>query len=481
MTAASLWTAEQVARATGGMLEGDKNWTATGVSIDSRTLIAGDLFVALEGPHNDGHDHVIQAFDQGAAAALTLRPISGISAALPRVKVRDTLAALAALGVAARDRSSAWRIAVTGSVGKTGTKEMLKSALADQAPTHASAASHNNLWGVPLTLSRMPQDTVFGIFEIGMNHAGEIIPLTRSVAPHIAIITNVQPVHLEFFDSVDAIADAKAEIFDGLVPPAIAVINGDIVQSDRLKGAARNAGAQDVILFGEGSGLEARLDRIDMEQDGSRVTADICGTMLVYRINLAGRHWAINSLAVLAAVHAVGADLERAANNLGHLSAMRGRGATQSVPLPEGSITVIDESYNANPASMAAAIRTLGTRRVPAGGRRIAVLGDMLELGEDAPGLHSALLDDLDAAAIDLVFLSGPQMKNLWNRLDMSRRGRYAEKSSGLQSALLDEVCSGDAVMIKGSLGSHMAPLVQSLLDLGGIDGENIRHAGGGD
>ncbi|TDI63815.1 MAG: UDP-N-acetylmuramoylalanyl-D-glutamyl-2,6-diaminopimelate--D-alanyl-D-alanine ligase [Alphaproteobacteria bacterium] len=481
MTAASLWTAEEVARATGGMLEGDKNWTAAGVSIDSRTLIAGDLFVALEGPHNDGHDYVIQAFDQGAAAALTLRSIPGISAALPRVEVRDTLAALTALGVEARDRSSAWRIAVTGSVGKTGTKEMLKSALGDQAPTHASAASHNNLWGVPLTLSRMPQDTAFGIFEIGMNHAGEIIPLTRSVAPHIAIITTVQPVHLEFFDSVDAIADAKAEIFDGLVPPAIAVINGDIVQSDRLKSAARNAGAQDVILFGEGRGLEARLDRIDIEQDGSRVTADICGTALVYRINWAGRHWAINSLAVLAAVHAVGADLERAADNLGHLSAMRGRGAVQSVTLPKGSITVIDESYNANPASMAAAIRTLGTCRVPAGGRRIAVLGDMLELGEDAPGLHSALLDDLDAAAIDLVFLSGPQMKNLWHRLDVSRRGRYAEESSGLQSALLDEVCPGDTVMIKGSLGSRMAPLVQSLLDLAGIDGENTKHAGGGD
>jgi UDP-N-acetylmuramoyl-tripeptide--D-alanyl-D-alanine ligase len=353
-------------------------------------------------------------------------------------------------------------IAVTGSAGKTGTKEALKLALAPSGSVHASAKSFNNHWGVPLSLANMPKEIRFGVFEIGMNHAGEIAALTRLVRPHIAIVTTVAPVHLGFFRSMDEIADAKAEIFRGLEPDGTAIINCDSPYFERLKRHALGHGAK-IVGFGETQGAEARLIGVELGPDGSDITADILGQTISYRLGAPGRHLAQNSLAVLAAVKISGADLARAASALTALHAQPGRGARTLIAAEGGRLAIIDESYNANPASMRAALATLGLTPRAEFSRRVAVLGDMLELGPEGAKLHQDLAEFIDGAGVDVVFACGELMGGLFEALPASRRGAYAKTAEELGPKLVEAVQPGDAIMVKGSLGSRMAPLVEAL------------------
>ncbi len=455
----ALWTVKQVAAATGGAAAGDG--AINGVSIDTRTLQPGDLFVALKDAR-DGHDFVGDAIARGAVAALVSRDVAGV-APDKLIKVRDVQAALEALGRARRAEVSARVAAVTGSVGKTSTKEALRHLLELQGRTHASAASYNNLWGVPLSLARMPRDTQYGIFEIGMNHAGEITPLTAQARPHVAIVTMVAAVHLEHFDSVAGIADAKGEIFSGLEPGGVAIINGDIEWTGRLKDHAVKAKPSRIVTFGRAQGCDVRLTDLKLGEEGSDVGVTLFGKPLRYRVGAAGEHWALNSLGVLAVIASLGADAERAAADMASLSALAGRGARQRITTAKGAFDLIDESYNANPLSMAVSIATLGRAKPAPGGRRIAVLGDMLELGPTAGELHGALAKPLSEHGIDLVFASGPLMNHLWSAIAERQRGGYASVSSEIAKAVADTVRAGDIVMVKGSNGSKMRLVVEAL------------------
>jgi UDP-N-acetylmuramoyl-tripeptide--D-alanyl-D-alanine ligase len=467
MTARVLWTVEAMAAAIGAEREGALPQSVPGISIDSRTLAPGDAFFAIQGDHRDGHDFVAAALAAKAGLAVVAADRrSELPQDVPLLVVPDVLAALRALAAAARARLQGKVIGVTGSVGKTGTKEALRLALSQDGETHASAASYNNHWGVPLSLARCPASARYAVLEMGMNHAGEIEPLSRLARPHVAIITTVAPVHLEFFGSLAKIADAKAEIFLGLEAGGAAVINRDNSQFARLKRRAKEAGVARIVSFGEHEQADARLIKCALHPGCSAVQADILGTELTYKIGAPGRHLVHNSLAVLAAAVLVGADLALAALALADFKPASGRGAAFEIDLPGGPATVIDESYNANPASMAAALALLGQRPVGARGRRIAVLGDMLELGPRGRALHRGLLAPVDANAIDLVFCCGPLMRALWRALPASRRGGYAEDSAALEPQVLSAVGAGDVVMVKGSLGSRMAPVVKALQKL---------------
>jgi UDP-N-acetylmuramoyl-tripeptide--D-alanyl-D-alanine ligase len=467
MTARVLWTVEAMAAAIGAEREGALPQSVPGISIDSRTLAPGDAFFAIQGDHRDGHDFVAAALASKAGLAVAAADRrSELPQDVPLLVVPDVLAALRALAAAARARLQGKVIGVTGSVGKTGTKEALRLALSQDGETHASAASYNNHWGVPLSLARCPASARYAVLEMGMNHAGEIKPLSRLARPHVAIITTVAPVHLEFFGSLAKIADAKAEIFLGLEAGGAAVINRDNSQFARLKRRAKEAGVARIVSFGEHEQADARLIKCALHPGCSAVQADILGTELTYKIGAPGRHLVHNSLAVLAAAVLVGADLALAALALADFKPASGRGAAFEIDLPGGPATVIDESYNANPASMAAALALLGQRPVGARGRRIAVLGDMLELGPRGRALHRGLLAPVDANAIDLVFCCGPLMRALWRALPASRRGGYAEDSAALEPQVLSAVGAGDVVMVKGSLGSRMAPVVKALQKL---------------
>ena len=467
MTARVLWTVEAMAAAIGAEREGALPQSVPGISIDSRTLAAGEAFFAIQGDHRDGHDFVAAALAAKAGLAVVAADRrSELPQDVPLLVVPDVLAALRALAAAARARLQGKVIGVTGSVGKTGTKEALRLALSQDGETHASAASYNNHWGVPLSLARCPASARYAVLEMGMNHAGEIEPLSRLARPHVAIITTVAPVHLEFFGSLAKIADAKAEIFLGLEAGGAAVINRDNSQFARLKRRAKEAGVARIVSFGEHEQADARLIKCALHPGCSAVQADILGTELTYKIGAPGRHLVHNSLAVLAAAVLVGADLALAALALADFKPASGRGAAFEIDLPGGPATVIDESYNANPASMAAALALLGQRPVGARGRRIAVLGDMLELGPRGRALHRGLLAPVDANAIDLVFCCGPLMRALWRALPASRRGGYAEDLAALEPQVLSAVGAGDVVMVKGSLGSRMAPVVKALQKL---------------
>lgn len=470
-----LWTRAEVLAATGGKAEG-ADWVANGVSIDSRTIEKGDLFVAIKGENSDGHAYVNTAFGNGAAAAVVSDVTPAMRAAGPLVVVPDALEALNALGRAARRRASAKVVAVTGSVGKTGTKEALRMILSEQGATHASAASYNNLWGVPLSLARMPADTRFGIFEIGMNHSGEITPLSKLVEPFVALITTVEAVHMAYFDSVEEIADAKAEIFDGLQKGGVAILNRDNPHYTRLEARAKAAGAGRIISFGEHPDADAHLEKLVLKETCSCVSATICGRPVTYKLGVPGRHIVMNSLAMLACIDALDADLALAALALAQLQAPRGRGERHLVEAPGRPFTVIDESYNANPASMRASIEALGQAEPEARARRIAVLGDMLELGPEAAALHREVAVPLARADIDLVFACGPLMRGLYDALPVDRQGAYAETSDALIGKLLEAIQSGDVVMVKGSNGSRMRPVVDALLALGEDDSESIRR-----
>ncbi|MCW5683923.1 MAG: UDP-N-acetylmuramoylalanyl-D-glutamyl-2,6-diaminopimelate--D-alanyl-D-alanine ligase [Pseudolabrys sp.] len=459
----ALWTIEAMAMAMNATRQGALPASISGISIDTRTAQPGDAFFAIVGDSRDGHDFVPTALKAGAIAVIAGDKRDRFPADAPLLIVDDVLDALRALGRAARARSKAKIVAVTGSVGKTGTKEALRLALAADGETHASAASYNNHWGVPLTLARFPETAAYGVFEIGMNHAGEITPLVQMVRPHVAIITTVAPVHLEYFGSVEAIADAKAEIFLGLEPGGVAVLNGDNPQYARLADAAKRAKVSRIVTFGENEAADARAQKICLRPECSTVRATILGEEITYKLGAPGRHVVMNSLAVLTAVSLLEADLARAAMALAQLAPPTGRGARQTLTVPGGIALLIDESYNANPASMGAAIALLGQAPVGPRGRRIAVLGDMLELGPQGPALHAALAGPLAAAGIDLVFCAGPLMRSLFDALPSGSRGGYAGTAAALESSVLGSVAAGDAIMVKGSLGSKMGPIVKAL------------------
>ena len=436
----------------------------TGISIDTRSLERGDLFFAITGDNSNGHDYVEAAFQAGAAAAVIDEAhVDRLRGAGSLYVVPNVLESLVALGRAARARTEARVIAVTGSVGKTSTKEALRQALAPSGAVHASVASYNNHWGVPLTLARMPRSTAFAVAEIGMNHAGEITPLTALVRPHVAIVTTVGPVHLEFFDSVEAIADAKAEIFSGLEPGGTAIINRDSPYFERLAAAARQSPAGRVLSFGAHEEADARIIGFSPVSGHSVVTATIAGETLTFRLGTQGRHLAENALAVLLAVQSVGADLDAAVKALAFFEAQKGRGERVLVATPNGPFALIDESYNANPASMRAAFAMAGTLKPGPRGRRIAVLGDMLELGHHGPSLHEGLAEDLVANGFDLVFAAGPLMRSLVAALPNSISVTWRERAVDLQPAVLEAVQAGDIVIVKGSNGSRMAPIVGAL------------------
>ena len=464
MSAPALWTTDAMAAAMGAARQGPLPPSLSGLSIDSRTLNPGDAFFAIHGEHRDGHDFVAAALAAKAGLAVVAADRRAQFAPdAPLLVVPNVLAALRELAAAARRRTQARVIGVTGSVGKTGTKEALRLALSKDGETHASAASYNNQWGVPLSLARCPASARYAVLEMGMNHEGEIEPLSRLVRPHVAIVTTIAPVHLEYLGSLGRIADAKAEIFFGVEPGGAAVIHRDIAQFSQLKRRAREAGIARIISFGEHQAADARLIKCALQPRCSTVEARILGTELTYKIGAPGRHLVINSLAVLATAELVGADLALAALALAELAPAAGRGAPLAIELPGGPAAVIDDSYNANPASMAAALAVLGQATVGPRGRRIAVLGDMLELGPKGRALHRGLLDAVLANGVDLVFCCGPLMQALWQALPASRRGGYAEDSAALQAQVLPAIRAGDVVMVKGSLGSRMAPIVKAL------------------
>ncbi|MEQ1617602.1 MAG: UDP-N-acetylmuramoyl-tripeptide--D-alanyl-D-alanine ligase [Terricaulis sp.] len=461
----TLWTAAEAAAATGGRLINNETWSAHGVSIDTRSLERGDLFVALNDVR-DGHDFLAQAFVAGAAAALVsdAAKAEGLG---PALFVPDVLDALRRLGVAARERSGAKRIAVTGSVGKTSTKEALALCLSACGATHKSVKSYNNHWGVPLTLSRMPRESAFSVFEIGMNHRGEIMPLANLVRPHAALVTTIAPAHVENLGSLANVAEEKGDLYAGLEPGGVALVPNEAPHAERLLAAAERVGAT-LIRFGRGQECEARLLSFEMGEMGSNAEAEILGRRIRYRIGAEGAHWALNALAALAAVDVVGGDIEAAAHALEHLRAVDGRGVAASVTAPFGAFTLVDDAYNANPASMAAAFATLAARKPGPGGRRIAALGDMLELGPEERSYHAGLAAPLEQAGIDLVFAAGPRMAALVEALPPARRGGYAENADALAPLIAGALRAGDIVLVKGSNGSRMSRVVAALRALQG-------------
>ncbi|ETR78846.1 UDP-N-acetylmuramoylalanyl-D-glutamyl-2, 6-diaminopimelate--D-alanyl-D-alanine ligase [Afipia sp. P52-10] len=460
----ALWTAEAMRDAMKAKARGALPESVAGLSIDSRTVAKEEAYFAIKGDVHDGHAFVEAALRNGAALAVVEEAQAHkFAETLPLLIVPDVLAGLADLACAARARTHAQVIAVTGSVGKTSTKEALRCVLMAQGLTHASAASFNNHWGVPLSLARCPAEAKYAIFEIGMNHAGEITPLVQMVRPHVAIITTVEPVHLEFFGSVEAIADAKAEIFAGVESGGVAVLNRDNPQFARLSKAAKAAGITRIVSFGESEDAEARLLDVALHSDCSAVHASVLGHDVTYKLGVPGRHMAINSLAVLAASSLTGADLARSALALSQMQAPAGRGVRTHLGVAGGRALLIDESYNANPASMRAAISVLGNVQLGEQGRRVAILGDMLELGPAGPEMHAQLAEAIRSHAVDLVFCCGPLMRSLWEALPSNRRGGYAESSAALESDVAAAVRAGDALMIKGSLGSKMKLIVEAL------------------
>lgn len=464
-TSAALWTGAEIAEATGGTLIGG-DFDAYGVAFDSRELEThengGDLFIAMRGEQADGHDYIAKAFANGAAGAIVERESDALDSR-PYVLVADSMAALEALGRAARARASdAKIIGVTGSAGKTGTKEALYHALdrAARGSAHRSVKSYNNHTGVPLSLARMPRDTRYGIFEMGMNHAGELAALTRLVRPHIAIVTTIAPAHQEYFASVEAIADAKAEIFEGLESGGTAIVPFDNPHGARLAEAAAPHAAT-VLTFGTQDGADIRAcEWVAVPEGGSLITATLPAGELCFTISAPGDHWVANAMAVIAAVEAAGADLAAAGLALAELPGLAGRGARHMVAIGDGVALLIDESYNANPASMAATLAQLG--REPAT-RRIAVLGAMKELGTESAAYHAGIADPLCAAGVDVAILVGDEMTPLAKRLEDSCAIAHLPDGDAALAWLSDNLAAGDAVLIKGSNAVGLGMVVAEL------------------
>lgn len=471
----ALWTAADAAAATGGSATVD--WAATGVSIDTRTLEPGDLFVALEGDARDGHAFVADALSRGAAAALVARVPDGVAADAPLLIVEDTLAALEALGRAGRARAQARVIAVTGSAGKTTTKEMLRLVLATTGTVHAAEASFNNHWGVPLTLARLAPDTGYAVIEIGMNHAGEITPLTKLARPHVAIVTTIAEAHVgNFPDGIEGVARAKGEIFAGLEPGGTAVLPADSPWLPILETAA---GAARKVHVGQAEGSDPRLVDATIHAGATIVRATLHGAPWSFRIGAPGQHLAANAIAALAAVEAAGADPARAALALSNWSAGAGRGARWQIALGpgglDGRITLIDESYNANPTSVRAALAVLAAQQTEDGigrvarGRRIAFLGDMFELGEQERALHAGLAEAPEMAGIDVVHCCGPRMRALWEALPPGRRGQWCADSAAMAEGVRRVLDAGDVCMVKGSKAAGMGRVIEAVRRLGEV------------
>jgi UDP-N-acetylmuramoyl-tripeptide--D-alanyl-D-alanine ligase len=457
-----LWTSAEIVAATGGTLSGAA-FKARGVTYNSREIVPGDLFLALKGAR-DGHDFAAAAFAAGAAGAITEHPVDGG----PSVVTADTLRALEALGVAARERTPARRGAVTGSVGKTSVTQAIKAGLDLAGPAHASIKSYNNHIGVPLTLARMPRATARAVFEIGMNAPGEIAPLSKMVRPHAACVTTVGPVHIEAFaDGEAGVAAEKAAIFEGLAPDGAAIFNADVAFAAVLEAGARRAGAR-IATFGSAAGCDARLIDFQPHDGGARVRAELFGKPLDFQLAQSGFHWGLNSLCVLLMLDALDVPLDTALAALSGFQPLQGRGQTTVVHAPGGDFTLIDESYNANPLSMAAGFRSLGARPLPAtGGRRVVVLTDMLELGDQSEALHEGLSGPIDAAGLDLVHAAGPEMKRLYDDLPGSRQGLWRETAAELAAEAAMLVGKGDIVMVKGSNGSKASLVARALAALG--------------
>jgi len=451
----ALWTSAELRAATGGALARDV--AATGVSIDTRSLVPGDLFVALRAAR-DGHDFVAAALEKGAAAALVDRDPPGVAADAPLLRVADTLEGLAALGTAGRARSGARVVGVTGSVGKTTTKEMLRVALGAFGATHASAASHNNHWGVPLTLARLPREAAFAVVEMGMNNRGEIAPLSRLARPDVGVITTVGTAHIGNLGSEEAIAEEKGDIIAGIAAGGAAVLPADSRFLPRLVARAREAGLR-VATHGEAPGADARLLSYDGTAEGGRAEILIGGERIGVMLAAAGRHVALNACAVLAALAALGLAPRVAAAALPAFGAPAGRGRRVAIAVPGGEALLIDDSYNASPPSIRAGLEVLAAQTAA---RRIAALGDMRELGAEAAAMHAALAPDA-AAACDLVFTCGEMMGHLHAALPAAKRGAHVADSAALAPVLRDALRPGDAVLVKGSLGSRMAVVVDAL------------------
>jgi len=450
-----LWTSDEIAAATGGTVS--TPFEVSGVTFDSREVGPGDLFVAMPGTVHDGHKFVDAAFAAGAAGAIVSQAVSG-----PHVLVEDTFLALQALGRASRERAQATIIGVTGSVGKTSTKEALYAALDRNRPgkVHRSVKSYNNHTGVPLSLARMPRDAEFAVLEMGMNNAGEIRELVTQVRPHVAIITAIAPAHIENLGSEEAIADAKAEIFEGLEPEGVAIIPNDTPHRDRLLKAARRH-ADRIITFGSGDADVHAMHAVAAESGGSLISAELLERELTFTISQRGAHWVSNALAVLAAIEAVGADVAVAGLALADLGGLKGRGERHLIPVDGGEVLLIDESYNANPASMAATLKSLGEERDIE--RRIAVLGPMRELGEHGAALHAGLAPAIRDAHVDCLILIGDEMKPLAEKLVGTIPLDLVSSVDEATEALQRTLRPGDAVLVKASNSVGLAKLVESM------------------
>ncbi len=468
----SLWTAAEAAAATGGTTTGD--WQANGVSIDSRTIAEGDLFVALT-DLRDGHDFVAMAFEKGAAAALVTHRPAGVAEDAPLLIVDDVLAALGAMGTAARARTDARIVGVTGSVGKTSTKEMLACVLARQGRTHASVASYNNHWGVPLTLARMPRDTEFAVIEMGMSNPGEIAPLSKMTRPHVAMVTTVAAAHLEAFDDLDGIAREKASIVEGLEPGGIAVLNADIPTAPILRKYAQDQGFA-IQSFGA-TATDWALGMVRVTDAATVIEATHGDDAYLFKLSLPGRHFAMNALGALAVCEALGADPAIAAQDMALWMPPQGRGSRSIVALDAGSedetIDLIDDAFNANPTSLSAALEVLAAATPVDGvgrivkGRRVAILGDMLELGPDEAAIHAGLADDPHLQVLELVHCVGPRMKHLHDVLPEAQRGQWFAAAEAGASAATQLVDAGDVVLVKGSKGSKVSLIVDAIRKLG--------------
>jgi len=444
----SLWTSADIVKATGG--EANSDFTVSGLSIDTRTIETGDLFVPLK-DIRDGHDFIPMAMEKGAGGTLSENPVSGHA-----VIVKDSLQALRDLGKEGVERSRALRIAVTGSVGKTSVKEALAHMFSAFGNTHKSLKSYNNHWGVPLTMARMPQEAEYGIFEMGMNHAGELTDLSNLLRPDIALITTVAGAHLAHFENVEAIADAKAEIIDGLRNNGTLILNADNAYTTRI---AKKAGGKKIITFGHGDDCDVKILNSQTDEQGSRSGLKVGQEDITLKLNVPGEHWVMNGAACIAVALASGVDLHKAAQALSGVRAEGGRGETHKLMIDGKAITVIDEAYNANPTSMRAAINVLGLKP----GRRIAVLGDMAELGKDEIALHAALSEPLEAAGVSRVIVIGECMRALKGALPQVMRGAWARDWHYALDALKDEIEDGDVVLVKGSNSVGLSKLVTAL------------------
>ncbi|WP_460274851.1 UDP-N-acetylmuramoyl-tripeptide--D-alanyl-D-alanine ligase [Celeribacter sp. ULVN23_4] len=457
----ALWTSAEAETATGG--RATQEFEITGISIDTRTIQPGDLFVALKDVR-DGHDFVAQALEKGAAAALVSRIPEVVSADAPLLIVDDVLPALGRLGAAARARIKGKVIGVTGSVGKTSTKEMLRAILSQQGKTHAAEASYNNHWGVPLTLARMPADTDFAVIEIGMSNPGEIRPLAELAKPDVAMITTVAPAHMAAFESLEGIAREKSDIFKGLPEGGIAVFNGDLDVSDILARAWEG----EKIRFGEDEACSARLRSVELSDGATQGEAVIDTDHVSFRLSTAGRHFAANAVGCLAVIYALGLDVAKAAADLTLWAPPEGRGAREQLQLPVGApVELIDDAFNANPTSMSAALEVLAKAEPQNGGRRIAILGDMLELGEKEVAIHEGLAALPWFATVDAVHCVGPLMRALYDVLPAERRGTWFETSKEAIPAVQSLIGPGDVVLVKGSKGSKVSLLVDAMRKLG--------------